>query len=55
MNKPKTIKLLEFKKVVKIFIHGFLHLNGFNHKKNKDFYKMQLEENKIYNLVKNKI
>ncbi len=56
MNRPKTIKLLEFKKkVIKIFIHGFLHLNGFNHKKNKDFYKMQLEENKIYNLVKNKI
>ena len=56
MNKPKTIKLLEFKKkVIKIFIHGFLHLNGFDHKKNKDFYKMQKEENKIYNLVKNKI
>ena len=56
MNRPKTIKLMEFKKkVIKIFIHGFLHLNGFNHKKNKDFYKMQIEENKIYNLVKNKI
>ena len=56
MNRPKTIKLLEFKKkVIKIFIHGFLHLNGFDHKKNKDFYKMQKEENKIYNLVKNKI
>ena len=56
MNRPKTIKLLEFKKkVIKIFIHGFLHLNGFDHKKNKDFNKMQKEENKIYNLVKNKI
>ncbi len=56
MNRPKTIKLLEFKKkVIKIFIHGFLHLNGFDHKINKDFYKMQKEENKIYNLVKNKI
>ena len=56
MNRPKTIKLLEFKKnVIKIFIHGFLHLNGFDHKKNNDFYKMQKEENKIYNLVKNKI
>lgn len=56
MNRPKTIKLLEFKKkVIRIFIHGFLHLNGFDHKKNKDFYKMQKEENKIYNLVKNKI
>ena len=56
MNRPKTIKLMEFKKkVIKIFIHGFLHLNGFDHKNNKDFYKMQKEENKIYNLVKNKI
>ena len=56
MNRPKTIKLPEFKKkVIKIFIHGFLHLNGFDHKINKDFYKMQKEENKIYNLVKNKI
>ena len=56
MNRPKTLKLLDFKKkVIKLFIHGFLHLNGFDHKKNKDFYKMQKEENKIYNLVKNKI
>ena len=56
MNRPKTIKLMEFKKkVIKIFIHGFLHLNGFDHKNKKDFYKMQKEENKIYNLVKNKI
>ena len=56
MNRPKTIKLMEFKKkVIKIFIHGFLHLNGFDHENNKDFYKMQKEENKIYNLVKNKI
>ena len=56
MNRPKTIKFPEFKKkVIKIFIHGFLHLNGFDHKKNKDFNKMQKEENKIYNLVKKKI
>ena len=56
MNKPKKISLPEFKKkVVKIFIHGFLHLKGFDHKKNNDFDKMQKEEHKIYNLVKNKI
>ena len=56
MNKPKTINLAEFKKkVAKIFIHGFLHLMGFDHKKNKDFNKMQKEEKKLYNLVKNKI
>ena len=56
MNKPKKINFIEFKeKVVRIFIHGFLHLMGYNHKKNKDFEKMNKEEIKLYNLVKNKI
>ena len=56
MNKPKKINFIEFKeKVAKIFIHGFLHLMGLNHKKNKDFEKMNKEEIKLYNLVKNKI
>ena len=56
MNKPKKINFIEFKeKVTKIFIHGFLHLMGYNHKKNKDFEKMNKEEIKLYNLVKNKI
>ena len=56
MNKPKKINLIQFKKkVAKIFIHGFLHLMGFDHKKNKDFEKMQKEELKLYNLVKKKI
>ena len=56
MNKPKKIGLPEFKKkVAKIFIHGFLHLKGFDHKKNNDFNKMQKEEHRIFNLVKNKI
>ena len=56
MNKPKKINFIEFKeKVTKIFIHGFLHLMGYNHKKTKDFEKMNKEEIKLYNLVKNKI
>jgi len=56
MNKPKKINLIQFKKkVAKIFIHGFLHLMGFDHKKNKDFEKMKKEELKLYNLVKKKI
>ena len=56
MNKPKKISFIEFKeKVTKIFIHGFLHLMGYNHRKNKDFEKMNKEEIKLYNLVKNKI
>ena len=41
MNQPKNISNLNFKnKVVKIFIHGFLHLLGYDHKKNSDFKKM---------------
>ncbi len=56
MNEPKKINLAEFKKkVTKIFIHGFLHLKGYDHKKSRDFHLMQREELKLYNLVKNKI
>jgi len=52
MNRPKQLTNLEFKKkVVKIFIHGFLHLLGHNHIKLKDFKKMIKEEEKIYKLI----
>ena len=41
LDKPESQNLKLFKeKVIKIFIHGFLHLLGFDHKKNKDHYKM---------------
>ena len=33
------------------FIHGFLHLLGFDHKKIKDFQIMNKEENKILNSI----
>ena len=56
MNTPKKITNLEFKKkVVKIFIHGFLHLLGYDHIKLKDFQKMLKEEEKIYKSVNIKI
>ena len=56
MNKPKTLSNLEFKnKVIKIFIHGFLHLLGYNHVKLKDFKNMLVEEEKIYKTIKQKI
>ena len=56
LNKPKSQDLELFKqKTIKIFIHGFLHLLGFNHIKNKDYFKMLREENFIYNHVKSKI
>ena len=54
MNKPKNISILEFKqKVVKIFIHGFIHLLGYDHIKLKDFKKMIKEEEEIYEVIKN--
>ena len=56
IDKPKTQDLESFKhKVVKIFIHGYLHLLGFNHQKNKDYIKMLREENFIYKHVISKI
>ena len=52
MNKSKSLSNLEFKdKVIKIFIHGFLHLLNYDHIKLKDFKKMFKEEEKIYNFV----
>ena len=56
MNKPKTLSILEFKnKVTKIFIHGFLHLLGYDHIKLKDFKMMLIEEEMIYQTIKKKI
>ena len=53
LDKPKSQDLGSFKqKTIKIFIHGFLHLLGFDHIKNKDYFKMLREENFIYKHVK---
>ena len=56
MNKPKSKNLKIFKeKVIKTFIHGFLHLLGFDHLQNKDYIKMLKEEETIYKSVISKI
>ena len=56
MNKPKILSTVEFKsKLTKVFIHGFLHLLGYDHIKLKDFKKMLIEEKKIYKAVITKI
>ena len=56
LDKPRSQNLKLFKeKVIKIFIHGFLHLLGFDHIKNKDYSKMLKEENLLFKLVKSKI
>ena len=52
INKPKSLNTKLFKeKLIKIIIHGFLHLLGFDHKKNKDYIKMLKEEGQIYKSV----
>ena len=56
INKPKTQKKEIFRqKLIKIFIHGFLHLLNFDHKKNTDYIKMLKEEKKIFKSVISKI
>ena len=56
IDKPKSQKIINFKeKLVKIFIHGFLHLLGFNHIKNMDYQKMLNEEKRIYQSVISKL
>ena len=52
MNKPKNITNKEFKKkTIRIFIHGYLHLLGYDHIKDKDFKKMFLKEERVFKLV----
>ena len=56
MNKPKSQNIKNFKKkVIKTFIHGYLHLLGFDHIKDKDYKRMLSEEEKIYKSVISKI
>ncbi len=58
MNKPKTKNLKIFKeKVTKTFIHGFLHLLGYDHIRNNDYKKMIKAEESIFRSVisKNKL
>ncbi len=54
MDKPKNLTLKEFKKkTVRIFIHGFLHLLGYDHIKDKDYKKMINIEQKVFKSVEN--
>ena len=52
IDKPKSQSLKSFKeKLIKTFIHGFLHLLNFDHIKDKDYTKMLKEEELIYKSV----
>ena len=56
INKPKSQSSKFFKaKLIKTFIHGFLHLLNFDHIKNKDYKKMLKEEESIYQKVISKL
>ena len=56
LDKPRSQDLRLFKeKAIKIFIHGFLHLLGFDHIKNEDYSRMLKEENLLFKSVKSKI
>ncbi len=56
MNKPRSQNIKSFKeKLIKTFIHGFLHLLSFDHIKDKDYRKMLSEEEKIYKSVISKM
>ena len=56
IDRPKTQSLKSFKeKLIKTFIHGFLHLLNFDHVKDKDYIKMLKEEKLIYNSVISKL
>ena len=54
MNKDKEKRFFKTA-VIKTFIHGFLHLLGFDHIKDKDYKKMITEEKKIYKSVISKL
>ena len=52
MNKPKDLTNFEFKKkTIKIFIHGYLHLLGYDHINLKDYQIMYREEKKIFKSI----
>ena len=52
MNKPKNLNSKEFKKkTIKIFIHGFLHLLGYDHIKEKNYKKMLKMEQKVFKSI----
>ena len=56
MNKPKNLNTRKFKeKVTKIFIHGFLHLLGFDHNKKNEYKLMFNEEQRIFKSIQKSI
>ena len=56
IDKPRSQSSKFFKeKLIKTFIHGFLHLLSFDHIKDKDYIKMLKEEELIYKSIISKL
>ena len=56
IDKPKSQSPNSFReKLIRTFIHGFLHLLSFDHIKNRDYVKMLKEEKWIYKSVISKL
>ena len=52
INKPESLTNFEFKKkTIKIFIHGYLHLLGYDHINLKDYQIMNREEKKVFKSI----
>ena len=52
-KRAKSSNFLE--ELDRMWIHGYLHLIGYDHKKNKDYKKMLKEEDQIYKSVISKL
>ena len=52
INKPESLTNFEFKKkTIKIFIHGYLHLLGYDHINLNDYQIMYREEKKVFKSI----
>ncbi len=53
LNKIKNKKVLKNFKIEfdRLWIHGFVHLLGYDHKKDRDFEKMSMIEKKYFDLI----
>ena len=49
----RSLKSNFFKEFDKMWIHGYFHLIGYDHKRKKDFDKMRKKENLILNYFHN--